>query len=115
MVLLETHYAARMLEAQRNKTDRNDACGLAYLVHSGWFKPVHAKSEESNRLKLLLAHWRTLRRKLMDIENEIHQSLKMFGLMAGTRVQRCTFPSRIRSLVAGDQLLEGSIECMLRC
>ena len=49
----------------------------------------------------------------MDIENEIRQSLKMFGLMVGTRVQRSTFPSRIR--VAGDKLLEGSTECMLRC
>jgi len=115
MVLLETHHAARMLEAQRNKTDKNDARGLAQLVRSGWFKPVHAKSEQANRLKLLLAHRRTLKRKLMDIENEIRQSLKMFGLMAGPRVQRSTFPSRIRALVAGDALLEGSTECMLRC
>jgi len=29
MVLLETHPAARMLESQHNKTDRNDARGLA--------------------------------------------------------------------------------------
>jgi transposase len=115
MVLLETHHAARMLEAQRNKTDKNDARGLAQLVRSGWFKPVHAKSDESNRLKLLLAHRRTLKRKLMDIENEIRQSLKMFGLMAGKRVQRSSFPSRIRALVAGDPLLEGSTDCMLRC
>jgi transposase len=56
MVLLETHHAARMLEAQRNKTDKNDARGLAQLVRSGWFKPVHPKSDGSNRLKLLLAH-----------------------------------------------------------
>jgi transposase len=115
MVLLETHHTARMLEAQRNKTDKNDARGLAQLVRSGWFKPVHAKSDESNRLKLLLAHRRTLKRKLMDIENEVRQSLKMFGLMAGKRVQRASFPSRIRALVAGDPLLEGSTECMLRC
>ncbi|MER9952491.1 transposase [Mesorhizobium sp. M0047] len=37
MVLLETHHSARMLEAQRNKTDRNDARCLAQLVRSGWF------------------------------------------------------------------------------
>ena len=63
----------------------------------------------------MLAHRRTLKRKLMDIENEIRQSLKMFGLMAGKRVQRSNFPSRIRALVAGDPLLEGSTDCMLRC
>ncbi|SFU16148.1 transposase [Mesorhizobium sp. YR577] len=52
MVLLETHHSARMLEAQLNKTDRNDARGLAQLVRSGWFKPVHAKSDAANRTKL---------------------------------------------------------------
>jgi transposase len=115
MVLLETHHTARMLEAQRNKADKSDARGLALFVRSGWFKPLHAKSDDSNRLKLLLAHRRTLKRELMDIETEIRHSRKMFGLMAGKRVQRGRFPSRIRALVADDPLLEGSTDCMLRC
>lgn len=115
MVLLETHHAARMLEAQRNKTDKNDARGLAQLVRSGWFKPVHAKSPEANRMKLLLAHRRTLKRKLLDIENEVRQSLKMFGYMVGPRVQRGTFLTRIGALVVDDPLLSGATECMLRC
>lgn len=88
MVLLETHRAAPMLEAQRNKTDRNDARGLAQLVRSGWFERAHARSDAANRMKLLLEHRRTLKRKLLDIENEIRPSLKMFGLMVGPRVQR---------------------------
>lgn len=115
MVLLETHHAARMLEAQRNKTDKNDARGLAQLVRSGWFKPVHAKSDGANRMKLLLAHRRTLKRKLLDIENEVRQSLKMFGLMVGPRVQRGSFCTRVRNLVAGDPLLEVLTESMTAC
>ena len=115
MVLLETHHTARMLEAQRNKTDKNDARGLAQIVRSGWFKPVHAKSDASNRMKLLLAHRRTLKRKLMDIENEIRQSLKMFGLMVGRRVQRASFETRVTALVADDPLLGSTTAWMLRC
>lgn len=115
MVLLETRHAAAVLAAQRNKTDKNDARGLAQLVRSGWFKPVHVKSEESNRVKLLLAHRRTLKRKLLDIENEVRQSLKLFGFMVGRRVQRSTFEARVRELVAGDPLISGTTECMLRC
>jgi transposase len=114
MVLLETHHTAKVLETQRNKTDRNDARGLAQLVRSGWFKAVHVKSDEANRMKLLLAHRRTLKRKLMDIENEVRQSLKMFGLMTGRRVQRASFVDRVRELVADDPLLSGMTECMLR-
>lgn len=64
MVLLETHHAARMLDAQRNKTDKNDAHGLAQFVRSGWFKPVYAKSGGANRMKLLLAHRRALKRRM---------------------------------------------------
>jgi transposase len=115
MVLLETHHTARLPEAQRNKTDKNDARGLAQLVRPGWFKPVHAKSDASNRLKLLLAHRRTLKRKLMDIEDEIRQSLKRFGLMVGRRVQRASFQARVSALIAPDPLLAGTTECMLRC
>jgi transposase len=69
----------------------------------------------ANRIKLLLAHRRALKRKLMDIENEIRQSLKMFGLMVGRRVQRASFQTRVSALVADDPLLAGTTECMLRC
>jgi len=57
---------------------------------------VHAKSEASYPLKLLLAHRRTLKRKLLDIENGVRHSIKALGLMVGRRVQRATFLSRVR-------------------
>lgn len=114
MVLLETRHAAAAMAAQRNKTDRNDARGLAQLVRSGWFKPVHVKSHEASRIKLLLAHRRTLKRKLMDIENEVRQSLKLFGYMVGRRVQRATFEARVRELIEGDELISAATACMLR-
>ena len=105
MVLLETRHAAAALDAQRNKTDKNDARGLAHLVRSGWYRPVHVKSEESHKLRLLLGHRRTLKRKLLDIENEVRQSLKVFGLMVGPRAQRTSFEARVRELVAHDPLI----------
>jgi transposase len=114
MVLLGTRRAAASLHAQRNKTDKNDARGLAHLVRSGWYRPVHVKSVESHKLRLLLGHRRTLKRKLVDIENDIRHSLKVFGLMVGPRVQRPSFEARVRELVAHDALIAGVTECMLR-
>lgn len=114
MVLLEIRHAAAALKAQCNKTDKNDARGLAQLVLSGWFKTIHVKSEESHRVKVLLAHRRTLKRKLLDIENEVRHSMKAFGFMLGRRVQRASFMQRVRDLVAHDPLLAGVTECMLR-
>jgi transposase len=51
---------------QRNKTDTNDALGVAQLVRSGWYRDVHVKSETSYRLRLLLTHRRALKRKFPD-------------------------------------------------
>jgi transposase len=114
MALMEARHAAAALQVQRNKTDKLDARGLAQLVRAGWYRPVHVKSEDSHRLRLLLCHRRTLKRKLLDIENEVRQSLKVFGLMVGPRVQRGSFMTRVRDLVAHDPLIAGVTECMLR-
>jgi len=113
MVLLETRHAAAALQAQRNKTDKNDARGLAQLVRSGWFRAVHVKSEASHRLKMLLNGRRLLKQKLMDIENEVRQSLKVFGLITGPRIQRTSFVQRTRDLVAGDPVIAGVVDCLL--
>ena len=114
MVLMEARHAAVALQVQRNKTDKHDARGLAHLVRAGWYRPVHVKSEESPRLRLLLCHRRTLKRNLLDIDNEVRQSLKVFGLLVGPRVQRASFEARVRDLVAHDRLIAGVTECMLR-
>jgi transposase len=42
---------------------------------------------ENHRLRLLLRHRRTLKRKLGDIENEVRHSVKVFGLVVGPRVR----------------------------
>jgi transposase len=87
MVLLETRHLHAAFKAQRSKTDMNEAHGVAQLVRSGWYRDVHAKSEASYRLRLLLTHWRTLKRKFLDLENEIRHRLRVFGvkLSAGGR------------------------------
>jgi hypothetical protein len=71
---------ASSLKAQRNKTDMDNAHGAAQLVRSGWYRDVHVKSEASYRLRLLLTHRRTLKRKFLDLDNEIRHSLKVFGV-----------------------------------
>jgi transposase len=113
MVLLESRHTAAALQAQRNKTDKNDARGLAQLVRSGWYRAVHVKSEQSHRMKLLLNGRRLLKRKLLDIENDIRQSLKVFGLIDESRVQRSSFVQRIRALVACDPMIKAVIDCLL--
>jgi hypothetical protein len=45
-----------MLKVQINKTDRNDARGLAQMMRVGFYRPVHVKTLRSQKLRILLAH-----------------------------------------------------------
>jgi hypothetical protein len=45
---------APALNMQINKTDQNDAEGLAQIVRTGWYRSVHVKSFESDRARALL-------------------------------------------------------------
>jgi transposase len=101
------------LSAMRNKTDKADARGIAHIMRTGWFREVHVKSDESYRLRLLLTQRRNLKRKFLDIENAIRHSIKTFGLRVG-HVSRGRFEARVRELVAGDALIAGLTDCMLR-
>ena len=41
---IETRHARRFLSSRPNKTDKNDARGIADMTRPGHFKPVHVKS-----------------------------------------------------------------------
>lgn len=111
---LETRHVRAGLDAQRNKTDKHDARGLAQMMRAGWYKSVHIKSPESYRLRLLLANRRNLKRKFLDLENAIRQSLKAFGVKVGPKIGRLGFEAKIRELVAHDPVLAGLCDSMLR-
>jgi transposase len=65
VVCVEASHMAQVLRAQTmNKTDRNDARGLAQMMRVGLFKPVHIKSDRSQRLNVLLQARKVLKSKL---------------------------------------------------
>lgn len=116
VICIETHHAKAALQAQKVKTDRNDAHGMAQIMRTGWFKAVHVKSDESQKLRVLLNNRRCLLDKRIDIENQIRGTLKIFGLKTG-KIGRAGYEGRIRELVDGNQELEAYIIPMLmvRC
>jgi transposase len=52
-----------VLKAQINKTDRNDARGLAQMMRVGLYRPVHVKTLRSQKLRMLLTHRKLLQSK----------------------------------------------------
>lgn len=48
VVCMEARQVNASLSAMRNKTDKNDARCIAYVLRTGWFSPVHMKSREAH-------------------------------------------------------------------
>ena len=51
---LDARHARAALKMQINKTDPNDAEGLAQIMRTGWYRSVHVKSFDSHRARALL-------------------------------------------------------------
>src|SRR3954466_8746525 len=111
--VLETRHVKAALSAMVVKTDRKDARGIAQLLRMGWYRPVHRKSPPAQEVRALLVGRKLLQGKLVDVELSIRGILRGFGLKLG-EVSRGRFAARVRELVAGQPMLEGGVEPMLR-
>jgi transposase len=54
VICVETRHMKAALSAQINKTDRNDARGIAQMMRVGLYKPVHVKTIRSQEIRMLL-------------------------------------------------------------
>ena len=48
MICLDARHAKKALDMKVNKTDANDAEGLAHWVRAGWYREVRVKSEQDD-------------------------------------------------------------------
>ena len=51
VICVETRHMRAVLKAQINKTDRNDARGIAQMMRVGLYRPVHVKTLRSQKLR----------------------------------------------------------------
>jgi transposase len=97
-ICVETRHMRAVLQAQINKTDRNDARGIAQMMRAGLYRPVHVKTLRSQKLRMLLTHRKLLQSKAIAIENDLRGTLRNFGLKVGM-VGTVKFEARIKELV----------------
>lgn len=89
-----------------NKSDRNDARGIAQMIRVNLFRPVHVKTLTSQKRRALLTARKILQEKAIAIGNDIRGLLRNFGLKVGA-VGAGKFDERIRELVEGmSELME---------
>jgi hypothetical protein len=98
VICVETRHMRAVLQAQINKTDRNDARGIAQMMRAGLYRPVHVKTLRSQKLRMLLTHRKLLQSKAIAIDNDLRGTLRNFGLKVGI-VGAVKFETRIKELV----------------
>ncbi len=99
VICIDARHARGALKMQINKSDRNDAFGIARIMQTGWFKAVHVKTPESHAIKALLVSRALLVKIKRDLENQIRGLLKNLGLVIG-RAKMTVFSSRAEALIA---------------
>jgi transposase len=76
IIVVEARHMRVSLSTMRNKTDRNDARGIAQMMRLGWYRAVHVKNIDMQKMRSLLANRKLLKRKRIDIENHIRGTLR---------------------------------------
>ena len=112
VICVETRHMRAVLQAQINKTDRNDARGIAQMMRAGLYRPVHVKTLRSQKLRMLLTHRKLLQSKAIAIDNDLRGTLRNFGLKVGV-VGVLKFEARIRELVENLPDLAELVEPLL--
>jgi transposase len=79
VVCLDARHAKAALSMQVNKSDRNDALGLAQMVRTGWYREVKVKSFDHHRIRAVLGARAQLVGMRTDVNNQIRGLLKNFG------------------------------------
>src|SRR5438309_2444344 len=111
-ICVETRHMRAVLKAQINKTDRNDARGIAQMMRVGLYRPVHVKTLRSQKLRMLLTHRKLLQSKAIAIENDLRATLRNFGLKVGM-IGTVKFEARIKELVENLPDLAALVEPLL--
>ena len=76
VICLDARHAQAALSMRINKTDRNDAAGLAQLMRMGWYREVQVKQLAAHRDGALLASRALIVRQRCELENQIRGLMK---------------------------------------
>ena len=79
VICIDARHAKAALRVQINKTDANDAHGLAQVVRTGWFREITIKSMDAQSLRLLLVARAQLVSQRQATANTLRGLLKAFG------------------------------------
>ncbi len=112
VICIDARHAKAALSMQINKSDRNDAVGLARIMQCGWYKEVQVKSLACHEVRAVLNSRAQLVKIKRDLENQIRGLLKNQGLVIG-KAGGNVFRRRAEELVGEHGLLQEAVRPLL--
>src|SRR4051794_15708947 len=109
---MDARHAKAALQMQINKTDANDAFGLAHVVRTGWYREVAVKSMDAQTLRMLLVARSQLVGQRQSVANNIRGLLKTFGIVIQLGCKG-VFAIRVREAAGDNDVLMAIIDPML--
>jgi transposase len=97
-ICIDARHAKAALDMAANKTDANDADGLAELAEVGFFREVRVKGFDSMLTRTLVMARTRLVRVTTELSNQIRGVMKTFGLVVPAG-KGSTFEKNVRALL----------------
>jgi hypothetical protein len=83
VICIDARHAKAALSLQINKTDANDAHGIAQIVRVGWYREIGVKSMDTHAIQAMLVARAQLVTQKVKLTNCIRGLLKTFGIVLG--------------------------------
>ncbi|MFC4595470.1 IS110 family transposase [Sphingobium tyrosinilyticum] len=100
-ICIEARHAQKILNETLNKTDANDADGLAQLAEAGFYKAVRVKSFDAMLARTLIGVRKQVAGMSIQLSNQIRGVMKTFGLIVPKGKGR-VFEGHVREMLAGN-------------
>jgi len=101
VICIDARHAKAALDMATNKTDANDADGLAHLAEVGFFREVRVKGFESMLARTLIAARTRLVHMTVELSNQIRGIMKTFGLVVPAG-KGSVFEKNVRNLLCSQ-------------
>jgi transposase len=103
-ICIDARHAKAVLDMAPNKTDANDADGLAHLAEVGFYREVRVKGFDSMLIRTLVGARNQLIKAATQFSNHIRGVMKTFGLVV-PKGRGGVFEGHVRSLLASNAAL----------
>lgn len=111
-ICIDARHAKAALDMAPNKTDQNDADGLAQIAEVGFYRKVRVKSFDSMLVRTLIAVRDQMIKMTTKMSNQIRGLMKTFGLVVPKSSGKVS-EGHVRELLASNPGLEAIILSLL--